>query len=179
VKPFVGKLDTVDHLFDLITMMEHLPKEYGLVIVGDGRRKAELEAAVTKKVKSKIFFVGRVHNIEVPKYLNAADTLLAPFRYTEGVNNASNLKLFEYMGMAKPIVSSDVGHIKEILKGCGYVAKPGDAKEMAELVQKVKPEGGPKARKKALENFDWRVLGKEIVDTFYTILEQKGVNTKK
>jgi len=39
----VGKLDNIEHIKHMISAMAYLPKKFGLVIVGDGKRKEELE----------------------------------------------------------------------------------------------------------------------------------------
>jgi glycosyltransferase involved in cell wall biosynthesis len=61
-------------------------------------------------------FVGFVEPSRVPIYLFAADILIAP--YTNRISTAevmSPLKIFEYMGAKRPIISSDLPVIKEIL----------------------------------------------------------------
>lgn len=164
---YVGKLDNIDHIKDMIKVISRLPKEYGMVVVGEGKGKNQLiELAEDNNLENRIFFVGRVQNYDVPKYLNASDILFAPFSNTKGVNYASNLKLFEYMAMEKPIIASDVGKIKEILEGKGYVYKSGNVQEIIKIFKNIDLNIGKKARKEVLKKYDWNVLSKKLLD-FY------------
>jgi glycosyltransferase involved in cell wall biosynthesis len=79
-------------------------------IAGDGPIREELETlAKDLAVDNKIIFAGFCNNI--PMVLSLIDIFVAP-SLTEG----SPLGIFEAMAMGKPIIASNVGGIREILK---------------------------------------------------------------
>ena len=164
---FCGKLDHVSHITDMIKVMQKLDNKYRLYIIGDGEKKEVLvKLAEGLGVIDKVVFLGKVDNDKVPDTLNLADVLIAPFSNEEGVQYASNLKVFEYMAMGKPIVASNVGKMEDILFDCGYLYEPGNIKEMAKLIKKADKSIGKKARAKALKEYDWKVLGKQLEEVY-------------
>lgn len=164
---FSGKLDHVSHIVDMVKVLPLLGDSYGLVIIGDGDEKYRLEELASKlDISSKVLFLGRLQQDNIPKYLNCADVLIAPFKKEKGVEYASNLKIFEYMAIGKPIVASDVGLIGEILDKRGYIYKPGDLKEMVLRIKKASLKIGKVAREEALKRYDWYVLSKEIIELY-------------
>lgn len=70
-----------------------------------------------------VFFYGHIEPKSIPSYLLEFDILIAPYQnkvfLSNGMNTAdwmSPLKLFEYMSSGKPILTSDLPVIKEVLK---------------------------------------------------------------
>jgi glycosyltransferase involved in cell wall biosynthesis len=63
---------------------------------------------------------------DVPRYLAAADVVAVPQRATTDTVGQVPAKLFDAMAMGRPIVSTAVSMIPEILDGCGLVVPPGD-----------------------------------------------------
>lgn len=72
---------------------------------------------------------------EMPKVLAAADVVVVPQRNDIAAQAQFPLKLTDGMAMAKPILSTKVGDIPEILDGKGYVVEPGSPDEIAEKIQ--------------------------------------------
>ena len=68
---------------------------------------------------------------EVPRYLIAADVVAIPQRASTETMGQVPAKLFDAMAMARPIVSTAVSMIPEILEGCGVVVEPDDVKSLA------------------------------------------------
>ena len=107
-----------------------------LLLVGDGVTmplvKERLRAG---GVEQETVLAGLVPQAEGPRYLAAADILVAPHvPNPDGTPFfGSPTKLFEYMAMGKGIVASDLGQIGEVLAhdGTGCLAPPGDAEALA------------------------------------------------
>jgi glycosyltransferase involved in cell wall biosynthesis len=78
-----------------------------------------------------IRLVGRVPFAEVPRYLAAADIVVVPQRDTSDTRGQTPAKLFDAMALARPIVSTRVSMIPEILDGCGCLVTPGDVGALA------------------------------------------------
>ncbi|HEY9853719.1 MAG TPA: glycosyltransferase family 4 protein [Leptolyngbyaceae cyanobacterium] len=72
---------------------------------------------------------------EMPKVLAAADVVVVPQRNDIAARAQFPLKLTDGMAMAKPILSTKVGDIPEILDGTGYLVEPGSPDEIAQKIQ--------------------------------------------
>jgi glycosyltransferase involved in cell wall biosynthesis len=55
-----------------------------------------------------VYFLGRKHVAEVPRYIAACDVCLLPYRMNEWTRNIDSLKLYEYLACGKPVVATDV-----------------------------------------------------------------------
>ena len=108
---------------DFVQAAKLLPKVKFYLVGGSDTQVASLKERAAKNV----VFTGRVPFEGVPEYLSAADVLVLPYRPSK-FNDlfSSPLKLFEYMGMGKPIVATDVGCFKGILTATNAkITKPG------------------------------------------------------
>lgn len=117
---------------DLVAAMAMLPPGAVLVIVGaDPRRRAA-------RRWSRLGFVRLVDEIpfdDVPRYLVAADVVAVPQRDTTDTLGQVPAKLFDAMALGRPIVSTSVSMIPEVLDGCGVVVPPGDVPALAAAVR--------------------------------------------
>jgi glycosyltransferase involved in cell wall biosynthesis len=70
--------------------------------------------------------MGRVPIAQVPAYLSAAAVVVVPQRESSDTRGQVPAKLFDAMALGRPIVSTRVSMIPEILEGCGVLVPPGD-----------------------------------------------------
>ena len=76
----------------------------------------------------------------IPDYLKAADILVVPNEKGENISEkyTSPLKLFEYMASKRPIVSSNLPSLKEVLTDQeAMFFEAGDPGDLAEAIQKI------------------------------------------
>ncbi len=71
---------------------------------------------------------------DVPRYVAAADVVAVPQHATTDTTGQVPAKIFDAMALARPVVSTRVSMIPEILEGCGLVVEPGDPKGLAEAI---------------------------------------------
>ncbi len=81
--------------------------------------------------------VGEIPFDDVPRYLAAADVVAVPQRATTDTVGQVPAKLFDAMALARPIVSTAVSMIPEILDGCGRIVSPGDVGALAAAIQEL------------------------------------------
>jgi glycosyltransferase involved in cell wall biosynthesis len=113
---------------------------------------------------------------EIPDYLSHIDIGLLPLVQDTKFNKSkSPTKLFEYMAMAKPTVSSNIGEAAEIIQDGenGFLAKDKEEfiKKMQILIEDstLRQEMGDKACKTIENNYSLKVLGKRLYEILRTI----------
>ncbi|PYM06586.1 MAG: hypothetical protein DMD82_08135 [Candidatus Rokuibacteriota bacterium] len=74
---------------------------------------------------------------DVPGYLAAADVVAVPQRVTSDTTGQVPAKIFDAMALARPIVSTRVSMIPEILDGCGLLVPPRDPKALADAIARL------------------------------------------
>src|SRR5262249_59906220 len=81
--------------------------------------------------------IGEIPFDDVPRYLIAADVVAVPQRDTSDTIGQVPAKLFDAMALGRPIVSTSVSMIPEILEGCGLVVAPGDVSALAGAIRRL------------------------------------------
>jgi glycosyltransferase involved in cell wall biosynthesis len=108
-----------------------------------------------------IRLVGRVPIAMVPAYLGAADLVVVPQRESSDTRGQVPAKLFDAMALGRPIVSTRVSMIPEILEGCGALVAPGDVAGLAAAIARLldHPDEaralGEAARRRAVERYSF------------------------
>jgi len=112
---------------------------------------------------------------EISKYLSNIDIGLLPLIQDTKFNRAkSPTKLFEYMAMAKPTVSSDIGEARHIIQNGvnGFLAntEEGFIEDMERLIREhdLRKDMGNKARKTVEEKYSLDVLAKQLSEILKT-----------
>jgi glycosyltransferase involved in cell wall biosynthesis len=130
-----------------------------LVIGSEGRLDVLRSAAREMDVFDKIVFAGTVPYQEVPGYISCMDACLIPFKVDAISENASPLKLFEYMACEKPIVSTRVKGVKNAVEG--RVLYASDREEYMEKIlqlyndKELRKKLGREGRAFIKENYEW------------------------
>ncbi len=98
---------------------------------------------------------------DVPRYLVAADVVAVPQLATRDTVGQVPAKLFDAMALGRPIVSTRVSMIPEILDGCGKLVPPGDVAALTEALRAVlgdpaaAAELGARARARCIERYSF------------------------
>jgi len=144
---------------DLVAAVATLTPPVRLVLVGTpptspaGRRWA---------ARPFVTALGEIAFGDVPRYLAAADAVAVPQRDTADTLGQVPAKLFDAMALARPIVSTTVSMIPEILDGCGVLVPPGDVAALAAALRRVldRPDEagalGRRARERCEARFSFR-----------------------
>lgn len=139
-----------------------------LLIVGEGDAYQELQQIQKQhNLDGIVILAGKKPYSEIPMFVAAADICLLPAYPKEKImQNIVPIKMYEYMAMGKPVISSRLpGVMKEFGEDSGvvYVDKPGDVVAKAvELVNSNSLEQlGKKARSFA-EKCNWDNIANEF-----------------
>jgi glycosyltransferase involved in cell wall biosynthesis len=140
------------------------------VIIGEGPEKAKLkELAKTLKVNERIIFLGFVSSEELPKYYAACDVFALPSLYEQ-----FGIVLAEAMACGKPVVSTEVGAIPEVVENgkTGLLAEPKNPKQFAEALLKLASDEnlrrkmGEEGRKKVEKEYDWDIIAEKYLEEY-------------
>jgi glycosyltransferase involved in cell wall biosynthesis len=105
--------------------------------------------------------VGEIPFDDVPRYLVAADAVAIPQRATSDTLGQVPAKVFDAMALGRPIVSTAVSMIPEILDGCGVLVPPGNVVALATALRRLldDPAGaaelGRRARERCRERYSF------------------------
>lgn len=118
---FVGRLvrnKGVKYLCEAFRLLSLKYNNMHLDIIGDGPERAMLEEYIHEsKLEDIVTFVGWVQASELPKYYAKADVFVGPSIEDEnGAKEALGLVFAEASAMGLPVVGSDVGGIKDVVK---------------------------------------------------------------
>lgn len=163
-------------------------KIFCLYIGGSYRKVQEpMYRAFSSMKNAKLFVAGKVCNQlkqrknvvklgefkfeELSKIASKVHVLLATFDYHWHLNFTSNVKIFDYMCLRKPIIASAIGEIPEYLEHgkAGYLIKPGSIKELRQKIEEIRRnyskamEKAKYARKLAETKYDRRILIKNFL----------------
>jgi len=141
---YTGKIDAHRGVDVAVRAFAAIAEKYpfaSLVIAGSGRDAEKLKVLSRQLgIKDRVHFSGWVSHDEVYRHIAASYACLIPHIVSEHTQTTLPNKLFDYMAMSKPIISSDMSPVKNIIfrYRCGLVFKSGDtaglASQMAALL---------------------------------------------
>ncbi len=140
------------------------------LLVGEGPMMATWKKGVNQKALQEAFIsTGQVPYKKVPEYIGAMDICVAP--HQKDSNQASPVKIFDYMACGRPIVASNIAVVREIIgeSGCGLLVSPEQSGDLAKGIisliedEKRRREMGIRGREYAVSNFDREKLVESLV----------------
>lgn len=134
---FVGRLypwHALDLLLEVLHDLRRSDLDLSLVVVGDGIIREEWEAQTQRLgISDNVAFIGQVPWQEVPQYIAGFDIgYIGHAQMQVGKMYHSPLKLYEYMAMAKPVISSAFEDAQRVLKEgeTGFLFEPGNKEDL-------------------------------------------------
>lgn len=138
---FVGKLVPWQGLACLVRAAGMLSdiKDLRIFIVGDGPLRSTLDQQLRSAgLNETVQLAGTKPHSEVPTWIAASDVCVAPFtRVRNELIELSPLKLFEYMAMGRPIITTEVPGVRDLVDGAGVVVRPDSASDLAEAIDRL------------------------------------------
>lgn len=122
-------------LLDAAAILERDHVDFRIVLVGDGDLREEIQRrALSLGIRDRIDFAGWQDHSGVQKILGASRALVLA-SFGEGLP----VVIMEAMAMGRPIVSTDVGGIAELVVDgdTGWLVPPGNPERLAEAMRSV------------------------------------------
>jgi glycosyltransferase involved in cell wall biosynthesis len=117
----------------LLELAKRLPEVAFLVVGGETRDISTFQAEIQAQQVENLILTGFVPNAELPLYQAACDVLLMPYQQKVAASSGgdiarylSPMKLFEYLACQRPIVSSDLAVLQEVLNPQNAMLAPAD-----------------------------------------------------
>lgn len=152
--------------------LHQLNPETELVIIGDGENKKDLENKSGKLLNRSVFFMGQKFDTDLAAEFNEAHCLVL-------FSNYENLPvvILEALCCGTPVISSDVGGIKEFLKPeHGILVKAGDENELVSSMKRIIENNKNYLRKKiseyGRESFSYKRIDELYTKVYEEILEK-------
>jgi len=145
-------------LDDLVEAIGVVGGDVRLVLVG---ADATGESGRRWAARPWVRLVGEIPFDDVPRYLVAADAVAIPQRATSDTVGQVPAKIFDAMALGRPIVSTAVSMIPEILDGCGVLVPPGNVVALATALRRLlddpasAAELGRRARERCREHYSF------------------------
>jgi len=147
-----------------------------LLVIGDGPMREWLQGYVRgAELEGHVSFTGwRAHD-EVAALLAGADVAVAPYPPLENFY-FSPLKLFEYLALGMPVVASDIGQIRDVIRPGihGLLTPPGDALALTDALEALALDESLRRRlgraaARIGRNYSWRVNAEKVVATIESL----------
>lgn len=176
---YVGQLKTLGMSKGLDLLMEGFSSFHRkhpnstLVIVGGASEDIRELQRLSQNFRipsDAIIFAGRQSHGSIPKYLKALDVLVMTYpNQPHFANFMSPLKLFEYMASRRPIVTSDLPTIREVLNEDGaFMIRSDNSRAIAQALEDIfshPKEAQQKAEqaRSVVEQYSWRIRAQHIL----------------
>lgn len=181
---FVGVIEAWHGIEYLIKSTSLVLKTYPnskFLIVGEGKiRKDLMNLAENLGVIDKFIFTGSVPHHTVPLYICLSDVCVAPFTSARNeVIGLSPLKIYEYLACEKPVVSSNIVGVGDLLEESksGIAVASGDSVELASAItgllknEQLREKMGKNARKLVVNNYCWENTAMKTIEVFGGLLD--------
>jgi len=189
---YVGTFQEWHGLSELIAAAQSLlnaRSDIKFLMVGPYYKETQKRVAAAGLAGSFVF-TGPIQYKEVPKFMNASDVLVAPYNpekieSTEQVRKhglGSPLKVFEYMSVGKPVITTDVRPISDPIENgvTGCLVPPGDSAALAAAVLRILRDGaeagriGAAGRQSVISNYSWGMVARQLGDVFQEVMESRA-----
>lgn len=176
VAGYIGTHGMAHALETLLSAMQTLArhpegKHVRLLLLGDGARKAHLQAEAARLGLANVRFVDTVPKAEVARYWSLLDVSVIHLQRTPLFTTVIPSKLFECMGMGVPVLHGVVGESAGIVEreGVGLVFEPENAQQLVEQLLQLQRDTALRARLRdaglaAAARYDRTALARRMLD---------------
>ena len=130
-----GMSNDLDVVLDAAKLLE-TDHEIQIVLLGDGKEKANLQARAAEMGLKNVLFLPPVPKNEVSDALAGADACIAILKPIDEYKTTYPNKVFDYMAAGRPVVLAIDGVIREVVAAadCGVFSSPGNARSLADAI---------------------------------------------
>jgi glycosyltransferase involved in cell wall biosynthesis len=189
----IGYVSTLDHpreghelLIEATSRLLRAGRHVTCLIVGDGRRRAELEELARRLgAGSAVIFAGAIPHDRVADYYALLDAFVVPRRDDRAARFVTPLKPFEAMAVGVPLVVADLPALMELAGRSerGLAFPVGDAEALATTIERLidEPELGRRlaeaARRWVVSERTWASNGQRYRAIYESVTQEAARST--
>jgi glycosyltransferase involved in cell wall biosynthesis len=104
-------------IYALLALIKLKREDLVLVYAGDGQERKKIETLIKEhNLKDNVLLLGSVDHENMKFLYNAADIVLIPSIHSEGMEEATSISALEAMASGIPVIASDIGGLRDIIK---------------------------------------------------------------
>ncbi len=153
-----------------------------IVLVGDGKEKAALQAMARKRRLERVHFLDPAAKQDMPGLLAQADAGLAILMAIDAYKTTYPNKVFDYMAASLPVVCAIDGVIRKVVEQgeAGLFAQPGNPQALADAVQQLASNRenarkmGEAGRRWVNTHYDRVSLAEDLEKIMVSLVQQAG-----
>lgn len=174
---FLGSPKPHKGIENLISAMKYLErKDVKLLIIGasDGY---PLKYHSARDMDPFVIMRGMIPFRRIPEYLACSDVVVIPQKKIPSNRAQVPAKLFDAMAMAKPIISTKISDMPEILRDCGFIVEPDAPRDLMDKIDFIlrnpreAEEVGRKARERCIEKYSLRIVGERLINYILEVIK--------
>jgi glycosyltransferase involved in cell wall biosynthesis len=170
----IGMLEPTRNLERLIDMFESMDREDVIFIIGGYGSLVEKIKEKTKLAKN-VRYIGWIPINEVLSYVAASHvSIMIHDPSNKNIRLGLSTRLFEAMGVGKPVVVSDHTANSDIVRSekVGLVADYDDAEDIEKAIFRIIDDDGlsktfgENGRKAAISKYNWEIMGERLINAY-------------
>ncbi len=177
---FIGSFysyEGLDLLLQAVANLRLQVEGLKVLLIGGGPDEARLKRIASELgLWDTVRFIGRVKHDEVARYYDVIDILVYPRRSMRLTELVTPLKPLEAMAQGKPVVASDVGGHRELIRNeeTGYLHEPDSVEALVARLAAViaDPAGRGRLAAKGKQFIQEERSWNKVVENYATIYEQ-------
>ena len=176
IVPYEG----LDDLIDAVILVRNMGIDVRLLIVGDGVALPELRARAVS-LGENVVFTGRVPQAVARDLQLALDAIVVPRKDQAVCRLVSPIKPIEAMGLARPILFSDLPALRDqIPPSAGIAVPPEDPQSLAKAIESISKDEalrkrmGASGREYVLQTRRWKHMQEKYIHLYEKLTERRG-----
>ena len=133
----IGEAQSFETLVNAAKLIKNQRKNLYWIILGDGRKKREIEFLVKQyKMTKNFIFLGSFSSDQMPLFYYYADALIFSLKSKQIYSLTIPSKVQSYMASSKPIIASVNGIASDLIReaNCGLVSPAEDSNALAKNI---------------------------------------------
>ena len=179
--PIIGFFGAFEYFmnFDLVLAAAQRLERATFFLVGGGRQLDSVRSRASHMGLKNVVFTGPVPYWEGLNHVAAMDVCLIPFRKCSVAESALPLKLFQYAGLKKPIISTSVREVRRVAES--FVTFVDGVDDMVSAIESI--VNHPDAYREKIregyrlvtDTYNWDM----VADSFIKLLEDRLTQIRK
>lgn len=169
---YIGSMVKIKGVLNLVEAISHvlsLDRNIIFLIIGQGKLESQLKKRVYSiGIEKNVKFVGAKKNEEIPYWINVSNLICIP-----SISEGFGIVVIESLACGVPVVASNVGGIREIIKDekLGILFPPGDPVALSSAIVRAlsKKWDGKKMREYVMKRYDRDFISQKIMDIYCEI----------